>query len=168
MKRRLYFLFPENAQARSAVADIAALGVDNEHIHALARPEVNLSGLPAATERQRHDSLHRLEQVLWGSTLLLFVLALASLTLALMIANIALAVIAAVIMLATAVGGVLFAMRMPRVHLDEFREALRHGEILLMVDVTRERVFEVEELMHHRYPQVVTGGSAWTPDAFGV
>jgi pheromone shutdown protein TraB len=57
---------------------------------------------------------------------------------------------------------------MPMVHLDEFHDALRHGELLLMVDVSRDCVEDVEELMRRRHPEAVTGGSVWTPDAFGV
>lgn len=57
---------------------------------------------------------------------------------------------------------------MPTTHLDEFHEALRHGELLLMVDVSRDCVEDVEELMRRRHPEAVNGGSGWTPDAFGV
>ena len=53
-------------------------------------------------------------------------------------------------------------------HLDEFHAALQHGELLLVVDVSRDCVEDVEELMRRRHPEAVTGGSAWTPDAFGV
>jgi len=51
---------------------------------------------------------------------------------------------------------------------DEFHEALRHGELLLMVDVSRDCVEDVEELMRRRHPEAVAGGSGWTPDVFGV
>jgi hypothetical protein len=57
---------------------------------------------------------------------------------------------------------------LPTIHLDEFHEAIRHGELLLMVDVSRDCVEDVEELMRRRHPEAVTGGSVWTPDAFGV
>ena len=53
-------------------------------------------------------------------------------------------------------------------HLDAFHAALQHGELLLVVDVSRDCVEDVEELMRRRHPEAVTGGSAWTPDAFGV
>ena len=57
---------------------------------------------------------------------------------------------------------------MPTTHLDEFHEALRHSELLLMVDVSRDGVEDVEELMRRRHPEAVNGGSGWTPDALGV
>ena len=168
MKRRLYFLFSDTAQARSAVADLDGLGVDPGHMHVLARPGVDLSSLPPATERQRHDILKRLEQTLWGGNLALFGVAFAGLVLAVVFGSVTGMVLAVAVMIASFTGGALFALRMPMVHLDEFHEALRHGELLLMVDVSRDCVEDVEELMRRRHPEAVAGGSAWTPDAFGV
>jgi hypothetical protein len=168
MKRRLYFLFSDSGQARSAVADLDGLGVDREHIHVLARPDTNLSGLPPATERQRRGILKRLEKTLWGGNLVLFGIAFAGLVLAVVFGSVAGMVLATAVMIASFVSGALFALRMPMVHLDEFHEELRHGELLLMVDVSRDCVEDVEELMRRRHPEAVTGGSGWTPDAFGV
>ena len=168
MKRRLYFLFSDTGQARKALADLDGLGVDPEHMHVLARPDVDLSGLPPATERQRHDILKRLEQTLWGGNLALFGAAFAGLVLAVVFGSVAGMVLAVAVMIASFTGGALFALRMPMVHLDEFQEALRHGELLLMVDVSRDCVEDVEELMRRRHPEAVAGGSGWTPDAFGV
>ena len=168
MKRRLYFLFSDTGQARSAVADLDGLGVDPGHMHVLARLGIDLSGLPPATERQRRDILKRLEQTLWGGNLVLFGAAFVGLVLAVILGSVIGMVLAVAIMLACFTSGALFALRMPTVHLDEFNEALRHGELLLMVDVSRDCVEDVEELMRRRHPEAVTGGSGWTPDAFGV
>ena len=168
MKRRLYFLFSDTGQARTAVADLDGLGVDAGHMHVLARPGTDLSGLPPATERQRRDILKRLEQTLWGGNLVLFGIAFAGLVLAVVFGSVIGMVLAVAVMITSFVSGALFALRMPTVHLDEFNEALRHGELLLMVDVSRDCVEDVEELMRRRHPEAVTGGSGWTPDAFGV
>lgn len=168
MKRRLYFLFSDTDQARKAVADLGELGVDPEHMHVLARPGTDLSGLPPATERQRRDILKRLEQTLWGGNLVLFGVAFAALVLSAVFGSVIGMLLAAAVMIVSLVSGALFALRLPTTHLDEFREELRHGELLLMVDVSRDCVEDVEELMRRRHPEAVTGGSVWTPDAFGV
>lgn len=168
MKRRLYFLFSNIGQARTAVADLDGLGVDAEHMHVLARPDLDLSGLPPATERQRHDVLKRLDTILWGGNLILFGTAFAALVLTLAFGNTIGIVLASAVMIASFTGGALFALRLPTIHLDEFHEALRHGELLLMVDVSRDCVEDVEELMRRRHPEAVAGGSSWTPDVFGV
>ena len=168
MKRRLYFLFSDTGQARTAVADLAGLGVDPGHMHVLARPGVDLSGLPPATERQRRDMLKRLEMTIWNGNLALFGIALAGLFLAAVFGSVIGMVLATAVMIASFVSGALFVLRLPTTHLDEFHEAIRHGELLLMVDVSRDCVEDVEELMRRRHPEAVTGGSVWTPDAFGV
>lgn len=168
MKRRLYFLFSNTGQARAAVADLDGLGVDADHMHVLARPGVDLSGLPPATERQRRDVLKRLDTILWGGNLVLFGIAFAGLILAMAIGNTIGIVLASAFLITSFTGGAIFALRLPTTHLDEFNEALRHGELLLMVDVSRDCMEDVEELMRRRHPEAVAGGSGWTPDVFGV
>ena len=168
MKRRLYFLFSDNGQARTAVADLAGIGVDAGHMHVVARPGMDVSGLPPATERQRRDVLKRLDKTLWGGNLVLFGAAFAVLILSVAFANAVGMVLASAVMIASFTVGALFALRLPATHLDEFHEALRHGELLLMVDVSRDCVEDVEELMRRRHPEAVAGGSGWTPDVFGV
>lgn len=168
MKRRLYFLFPDTEQAHRAVADLDSLGVDRAHMHALARPDVDLGGLPPASARQQRDLLMRIERGLWDGNLLLFGLAGIGLIVAAVLGSTAGVVAAVIVMLASFAGGAWFAMSVPDVHLDEFHAALQHGEILLMVDVSRDCVEDVEELMHRRHPEAVAGGSGWTPNVFGV
>ena len=168
MKRRLYFLFPDAGHVRTAVDDMIGLGIDAAQMHAVARRDIDLGGLPAATRRQRHDALARIENLLWNGNLALFgvgviVLAVAGLS---GYSQVALAAIA--VMIATVAGGAWFAIRIPHVHLDEFHEALHHGDILLMVDVSRDCVEDVEMVMQNRHPEAVTGGSGWTPNLFGA
>jgi hypothetical protein len=65
----------------------------------------------------------------------------------------------------TLVAGALFALHVPDTHLDEFRGALSHSEILLMVDVPRQRVAEIEEMVRRRHPEAIPGGIGWTIEA---
>lgn len=55
--------------------------------------------------------------------------------------------------------------RVPDTHLDEFRGALSHSEVLLMVDVPKPRVAEIEKLVGRRHPETIPGGTSWTLDA---
>ena len=58
--------------------------------------------------------------------------------------------------------------RIPNVHLDEFRDALAHGEILLMVDVAQQRVADIEDCVHHNHPETTIGGVGWGTEALGL
>jgi len=168
MKRRLYFLFPDVELTRAAVQDLMRLDVAPSRLHTIARGDIDLGDLPVATDPQRHDALAQIEKGLWNGNLVLFVLAAIGLALAFVLGSIVWAVLAVLVMVASLAGGAWFAMRLPHVHLDEFRAALQHGEILLMVDVTRDCIEEIEALMQRRHPESVAGGSGWTPDLFGV
>ncbi len=61
MKRRMYFLFPDAGQTRAAVNDLRGLDIAPEHIHAIARSAIDLTGLPPATDPRRHDALAQIE-----------------------------------------------------------------------------------------------------------
>lgn len=168
MLRRLYFVLPDESHALQIMADLEVIGVGREHVHAIPGKGVSLTRLPPATERQRHDAVWHLERVLWSANLGAFALAFAGLLAALYYGATAGAVAALAVMALTFVAGAWFAVRVPDVHLDEFRGALAHGEILLMVDVPKQKVFEVEEAVERNHPEAVAGGAGWTIERLGV
>ena len=55
----------------------------------------------------------------------------------------------------------------PQQGLDEFRDALAHGDILLMVDLPQKRVADIEDRVHHHHPETTLGGVGWESEAFG-
>ncbi len=66
------------------------------------------------------------------------------------------------------VAGGLFALFVPDTHLDEFRGALAAHEILLLVDVPKARVAEIEEHVSGRHLEATPGGSGWTREGLGI
>jgi hypothetical protein len=169
MNRRLYFLFPDAVHARHAVDTLLdGTGVDARHIHAIAQREGRMSRLPHPSGRQQHDSAAHIESLLWNGNLLLFGIALLVLIAAIVAESTGWTLAALVVMGTTFVAGFLFTYRIPHVHLDEFRDALAHGEVLVMVDVPSEKVKTVEDYIHRRYPEAVPGGATWTMGAFGL
>ncbi len=169
MKRRLYFLFPDEVHARHAVDTMLdEIGIDAHHIHALTRNENGIARLPRPTTRQKNNTAAHTETWLWNGNLVLFALALLLFVFALVQGAGGWAIVLLALMVASFVAGFLFTSRVPRVHLDQFRDALAHGEILIMLDVPRARVKEVEDYMHRRHPEAVVGGVSWNVDAFGL
>lgn len=65
----------------------------------------------------------------------------------------------------TFLGGRYFT-HIPDTHLNEFRDALAHGEILLMIDVPGTRVAEIEDRVHKHRPEAAIGGVGWSTAAF--
>ena len=166
MNRRLYFLIPDKSHTLSVVLELTSHGIDLDHIHTLANKKVRLQGPPNA-EHQNRDLGHRIEDLLWKGNLAMFCLALVSLLiLPLIIGLTAWLLLPVGIMLATFMGGLLFS-RVPNTHLDEFRDALAHGEILLMADVPQKRVANIEDRVHHHHPEATVGGVGWESEVFG-
>jgi len=138
-------------------------------MHVIAAQGIDLEGLPIASRNQRNDLGARLETALWDGNLVLFFIALLVL-----IALIPLHVnwfwllLPAAAMLATFVAGVKFTKHIPNTHLSEFADAIKHREILLMVDVSVGQVARVEELIHRHHPEAVTGGVGWHIDALHI
>lgn len=166
--RRLYFIIPDESRTAKVVGDLEAAGMDRRHIHAIAGKGAASQTLPAANERQRHDTVWRLQRILWTGDLALFAAAAIALIVSLRQDSAAGAVLSLAVMLLTFLAGFLFATRVPDTHLDEFRGALAHPEVLLMVDVPKRRVAEVEELISRHHPEATAGGTGWTIEALGL
>jgi hypothetical protein len=71
------------------------------------------------------------------------------------------------IMVATFLAGLGFT-HVPNTHLDEFHDALTHGEILLMVDTGEAQIADIENRVHRHHPEATVGGVGWGTAAFGL
>ena len=151
------------------MSELEARGVERNFMHAIAGRGGDVNGLPVASRMQCDDLGARIEQYLWGGNLALFFLALIALVvLALLPLPWWWLLLPAGIMLATFLTGLEFVMHTPNVHLAEFQSAMRHREILLMIDVPARQVAEVEEMVHRRHPEAIAGGVGWSVDALHV
>lgn len=167
MLRRLFFLFPDTEHAQRVVDELGSRGIALRRMHAISKG-IDLGSLPEATRRQKKDTGFRLEWFIWNSNLMLFMLAMAVLIASLVLGSVIWAAISLFVMLLTFIAGEQFAVKVPDVHLNEFADALAHGEILLMVDVPVYRVAEIEGYVHHHHPEAAVGGVSWTIDTLGI
>jgi hypothetical protein len=165
---RLYYVLPDEPSAVRLVTDLESWDISPFHIHAIAGHGERLKSLPAATAQQRHDAAAKLEQALWYGNLILFAVAALGLIVALSAGASVWALAAAVAMIVTVLAGVEFVLRIPHTHLDEFRSALAHREILLMVDVPKSRKAEIEKLIEHCHPAAVAGGVGWAVEGLKI
>ncbi len=168
MYRRLYFLVPGRSHALSILRDLSLQGINPEHIHTLADPRTRTDGLPGATTRQKNDTGNKLEKVLWNGNLISFTLAFGSFIFLLMTRNLnGWLLLPTSVMAVNFIAGLKFSNR-PSLHLGEFRDALAHGEILLLVDVPEYRVNDIERSVHRHHPEAAIGGVGWGAEAFGL
>jgi len=164
---RLYFLLPNEAQAQKLIPDLINYGINKKNIHAILRNNPD-SSLPASTKWQQMDISQQIEKYAWNSNLIIFFIALTSLVVFLF-SGMNLAAIASLIVMAiTFIMGNVFAMLVPKIHLNEFEHALNHGEVLLMIDTLKKNSAEIEAKITRNHPAAIAGGSCWTINAMGI
>lgn len=168
MYRRLFFLFPSLKQTREAVRELEEFGIDEADIHTFAADGQTLEGLPPATERQQHALDKQVENIAWKTNLVVFFIALAGFVIAMFSGSLGWAAVMLAVMAVTFGMGYLFSTRIPKVHLDEFHDALHHHEILLTVDVPPRHMLAIEQMVHRRHPEAVDGGVGWSLHRFGL
>lgn len=169
MLRRLYFVFPSKLEAQPAVDELQSRqGISTRKMHAMARPGEDLEGLPRATARQSGDLRAHIAWWLWETDLGIFFTALLALCVALYAGAMVWAIVSLAVMIISFVSGALYSMYVPEVSLTEFRDALAHGEVVLMVDVPERKVADIEHCISHHHPSAVAGGSSWTTSLFGI
>jgi hypothetical protein len=61
-----------------------------------------------------------------------------------------------------------FWARVPDTHLSEFRAAMSHGEILLMIDVAEQDLANVETNFHRHHPGAIECGTSWSVAAIDL
>jgi hypothetical protein len=167
MNQRLYFLLPDREHTLRIVNELREQGFQTTHMHTLAGKGQTAENLPGSDSHQRNDLAGRIEYWAWRADLVLFFLAAIAVVVMVFQHAGLWVLLPLAVMVATFLLGERFT-HLPNVHLHEFRDALRHGEILLMVDVPRERVSEIEYRVRAHHPEAVAGGSSWNLPALNT
>ena len=168
MDRRLYFLFPSEHHVRLAIDELNDAGIEDAHLHVISHYDLTRENIPPLQQLYRMDRSWRVERFAWTANLVIFFIAAVGFVLSLMWWLYVWSVVTVLIMLATMMSGFWFALKVPNVHLDEFHDALMRNEILLSVVVHKNRVAEIENLVHRRHPEAYGGGMGWSVEALGV
>ena len=162
MFRRLHFLIPNAKLAQNVVNELLSLGVNNQHIHTYAENNQELESLLPATQSQADDKTQQIENLFWLTNLILFTIFLILLCITLFTGHYQIAAISIGMMLITFSIGLFFTRHIPHRHLDNFKDALSHNELLIMVDAPDDKTAEIEDSIHRHHPAVVEGGMSWT------
>ena len=160
--RRIYFLLPDVATARDIVQELLLNHVEERHIHLVANDETSLEDLPQATAWQKSDIVPALEKgaTVGGATgAVAGLVAVAVPPAGLILGG------GAVLGLTLAGAGFgawaasMIGISSPNSQLEKFHDAIQAGEVLMMVDVARSRVDEVEGLVRKHHPEVDIEGT---------
>lgn len=157
MRRRIYWLLPDVQSARRTMNDLLLARIAEPQIHFVAREDVDTSGLHAANVLQTSDVVRAAQ-------------------LGLVVGGGAGAVLGALVAVffpvlgdapewgmvgVLAVLGGLFGVwassmvgaSAPSRRLQRFQAAIAQGQVLLMVDVPRSRIDEIEAMLERSHPE---------------
>jgi hypothetical protein len=159
--KRIYFLIPDLETTRKVVDELLLARIEERHIHVLAKRDTPLEHLPEATFLQKTDFIPALEQgvAVGGVTGMLAGLVAVALPTGLVLGG------GAVLALSLAGAGLgawwssLIGASTGNRRLKNYEEAIERGDLLVMVDVPKSRVEEIEALVKKHHPDAVCEGT---------
>ena len=168
--KRIYFLVPHIDVAKKIVDELLLARIEERHIHILAKRGTPLEDLPEASFLQKSDFIPAMERGLaLGGT----VGTLAGLT-AVALGPVSLVVAGGGIVLAGGLAGAgvgawlsgMVGLNVGNTRLKPIEDAIDRGELLMMIDVPRDRVPEITELVATHHPEAHPEGIEPTIPAF--
>lgn len=157
--KRVYFLVPDIETTRKIVDELRKEGMEDRHIHILAQRDTPMEDIPEAGVSIKTDFLPALERgaALGGTSGLLAGMV------ALRFAGFALGggPLLGVIMAGATIGslmGGLIGMNAGNTRLKKFEDAIEQGEILILLDVAKEKIESVKKSIIKHHPEVTFEG----------
>jgi hypothetical protein len=157
MRRRIYWLLPDLASARRTMNDLLLARIDESHIHFAAREDTDMTGLHPANILQTSDVVRAAQLGL--------VVGAAAGAVAGVVAVLFFSLsgdaphwgVAAILAIVGAPVGAwaasMIGVSVPSKRLARFEGAIESGQLLLMVDVPRSRVAEIEQMLATAHPE---------------
>lgn len=158
--RRLYFLLPDLEVTHKVVDELLLTHVEEHHLHVIAAESVKLGDLPEATLLQKSDFIPAMERgvALGGATGLLGGLV----ALAMPGFVIAGGAILAMGLVGAGMGvwlGGMIGVDVDNSQVKKFKSAIEEGKVLVLVDVAKDRVDDIETLVKKHHPEADLEGT---------
>ena len=167
--KRIYFLVPNIEITRQIVDELLLARIEERHMHILAKRGTPLGDLPEASVLQKTDFIPAMERglALGGAAGTLAGLVALALPTGFVIGG-------GAIILAGALAGAgigtwvsgMVGLSAGNTRLKPYEEAIEQGHFLLMVDVPKDKVEKVHELVLKHHPEAEFEGTEPTIPAF--
>jgi hypothetical protein len=169
MRRRLYFVLPDVANAQQTMNDLLLARIEERHIHCLARRDTPLGDLHEANVLQKTDIVHGAELGLilggiGGAALGIIIVFAPPAGIPLQLVTVLIAALIGAVLGAWASS--LVASAVPNSRLLMFAKDIEEGKILMMVDVPVRKVEQISALVEARHPEAESRGVEPTIPAF--
>jgi hypothetical protein len=160
--RRLYFMVPDIDTANTVVDELLLKRVDDHHIHIVAKEGTPMGDLPEANLLQKSDFIPAMERGLAVGGITGVLAGIAAVTF-----PPAGLVLGGGAILGTSLAGAGFGawisgmigMDVPNTQIKKFEGAIEKGEVLMMIDIPKTRVEEIEALIQQHHPDADMGGT---------
>jgi hypothetical protein len=169
MRRRLYFVLPDLGSAVRTSNNLLLARIEDRCMHFLAKRGTSLGQLREANILQKSDLRHSMQLGFMLGGCAGFVCGIYIYLTPPEGANLQLVTI----LIATVVGALfgawaatMIGISTPNIALKRFEAAIGEGRVLLMVDVPKDRVEEIQELVHRSHPEASDHGLEPTIPAF--
>jgi hypothetical protein len=158
--KRIYFLVPDIETTKKIVDELLLARVEERHIHVLAKRDTPLENLPEATFLQKTDFIPALEQgiAVGGATGMLAGLVAVALPTGLVLGG---GAVLALSLMGAGLGGwwsSLIGASIGNRRIKDYEAAIEQGELLVMVDVPKDRVEDIEALVKKHHPEAECEG----------
>ncbi|MDD2761746.1 MAG: DUF1269 domain-containing protein [Methylomonas sp.] len=151
--RRIYFLAPNIETTHKIVDELRAEGIEDRHLHVLAKRDTPLQDMPEASVFEKTDFIPAVERgVALGATTGL----LAGLV-GLRFAGFAIAggPVLGLLAYGATIGAMmsgLAGLQVGNSRVKQYAEAIERGEFLVMVDIAKERIDKISQLISKHHP----------------
>ena len=160
--RRLYFMVPDIDTANTVVDELLLKRVDDHHIHVVAKEGTPMGDLPEANLLQKSDFIPAMERGLAVGGITGVLAGIAAVTF-----PPAGLVLGGGAILGTSLAGAgigawisgMIGMDVPNSQIEKFESAIDKGEVLMMIDIPKTRVEEIEALIQQHHPDADMGGT---------
>ena len=157
--RRIYFLAPNIEISKKIVDELLLARIEERRIHVLAKRGTPMENLPEAGYMQKTDFVPALEQGLALGGVIGLVAGLVAVALPVG------PVLAGGVVLATSLGGAgagalissMVGSSIGNRRIKQFEEDMEKGKFLFMIDVPKDRVEEIQELVKKHHPEAECG-----------
>lgn len=165
--RRLYFLLPDLDVTHTVVDELLLARVDERHIHIIAKEGTPLGDLPEASLVQKSDFVPAMERgiAMGGATGVVAGLAALAFPGVVIGGGALLAMGLAGAGMGAWLGGMI-GMDVENTHIRQFENAVKSGGILVLVDVPKDRVHSIQDLIKKHHPDADFEGTEPTIPAF--
>lgn len=157
MRRRIYWLLPDLASARRTMDNLLLARISEPHIHFVAREDADMSGLHAANILQTSDVVRAAQAgLVLGGALGAVLGVIAALFFPIFGNSPEWGMVAVLAIIGSGFGAwasSMIGISTPNNRLKRFEAAIEQGQILLMTDVPRSRVEDIEAHLQALHPE---------------